>query len=273
MTRHIVTVVVLWAVLTAVGELLVFAPLFPTVGAKSAEEFDKIFRILITIGIPVFMFVIAVLSYSFVRFGSRGAPSEDGPAHRGVGLVPKLWLAITGALAIGVMIYPGMTSLAHLQASGSGMGWGDEDAEIEVNVTAYQFAWDLEYRLADQPAEQPGVKINLATNFGTDDQGEKITPALMLPIDKSVRFNVNSIDVVHSFWIPAFRMKIDAMPGRTTFFTVTPDKLGAYEDDDAYRIQCAELCGMDHSLMRFPVRVVEAAEFDEWITELQAAGG
>lgn len=254
MTRHVVTVAALWIVLTAVGELLAFAPLFPTVGAKSAEEFDEIFRILVLMGIPVFMFVVAVLAYSMFQFRTHGTPTEAGPTYRGNGAIPKIWLAVTGTLAIVVMIYPGMTGLAHLQTTSDGSGWGDEDAELVVNVTAFQFSWSMEY-------EEAGVTVNLG-------QGGE----MVLPIDTTVRFNVNSTDVVHSFWIPAFRMKIDAIPGRTTFFTVTPDRLGDYESDSAYRVQCAELCGLDHSLMRFPIRVVEQAEFEQWIGELQAAG-
>jgi cytochrome c oxidase subunit 2 len=162
---------------------------------------------------------------------------------------------VTGTLALVVMIYPGLTGLAALQKDHEGYGWGDTDAEIVINVTAFRFGWELEY------PENGGFKVNSATS-----------DFVALPVDSKVRFNVNSSDVVHSFWIPAFRMKIDTLPGRTTFFTVEITDTGEYEDDSAFRIQCAELCGQDHTDMRFRLKVVERAEFDQWAAE-QAAGG
>jgi cytochrome c oxidase subunit 2 len=90
---------------------------------------------------------------------------------------------------------------------------------------------------------------------------------LVLPIDAKVQFLVNARDVIHSLWIPAFRVKIDAVPGLTTSVKATPNTLGTYEKDVNFRLQCAELCGAGHAVMRMPVRVVEQAEFDEWISE------
>ena len=76
-----------------------------------------------------------------------------------------------------------------------------------------------------------------------------------------------SHDVIHSLWIPAFRGKIDAVPGITTKVTATPDLLGTFEKDVNFRLQCAELCGAGHALMSMPVRVVERAEFEDWLSE------
>ncbi|MCS7295733.1 MAG: cytochrome c oxidase subunit II, partial [Dehalococcoidia bacterium] len=77
-------------------------------------------------------------------------------------------------------------------------------------------------------------------------------------------------DVVHSFWIPAFRMKIDAIPGRTTYMVVRPVVTGSFDDDQAFRVQCAELCGLDHAKMWLPVRVVEREEFEAWVQQMKA---
>lgn len=76
-----------------------------------------------------------------------------------------------------------------------------------------------------------------------------------------------SHDVIRSLWIPAFRVKIDAVPGMTTTVKATPDLLGDFGQDVNFRIQCAEICGVGHSIMQIPVRVVERSEFDEWISE------
>lgn len=248
MGRHIVSILVIWVVLAALGELLLLVPLFPTVGSESAKEFDDIFRFLLYLGIPVFMLVVTVVGYGIFVWRSKG-PDGDGPAFRGEGLIPKVWLLVTGGLAVFVMIYPGLTGLAELQAKSDGNGWGEEEAEVVVDVQAFQFSFSMTY-------VNEGFTVNVA-------QGGE----LVLPVDTRARFNVTSTDVVHSFWIPAFRLKIDAIPGRTTFFTVEPDKLGNYDDDAAYRVQCAELCGLNHALMTFPIRVVPEAEYEAWVAE------
>ena len=100
---------------------------------------------------------------------------------------------------------------------------------------------------------------------------------LVVPVDTRIRFDVTSIDVLHSFWVPAFGMKIDAVPGRTTEMFVTTERTGDYADDSTLRAQCAELCGLSHAEMAMPVRVVERAEFDAWVDGLSidesASGG
>jgi cytochrome c oxidase subunit 2 len=252
--KHLISVALFWAGLTAVGELLVIADLFPAVGSNEAEDFDNIFRFLLLLGIPVFAFVIAVVGYAAFTWRVRGdRPTEDGPPIRGGGWVPRIWLLVTGSLAVFIMIYPGLTGLAKLQASASGYGWGEEQADLEINVTAFMWQWTFDY--------PNGVQVSAAKG------GE-----VVIPVDRKVRFNVNSIDVVHSLWIPAFRMKIDAIPGRTTYMTVHPTELGAYNDDQSFRVQCAELCGLDHSKMWLPVRVVTEAEYEAWLAGLATGG-
>jgi len=255
-TRHVIQFLVLWALLTVGFEAFAFLDFYPTVGAPEAQEADGIFRLLLFMGLPVFAFVVAALGYGIFAFRSSAPEGNDGgPTMRGTGLAPRVWLAITGGLALLAMIHPGLTGLANLQADDDGYGWGDPEAELVVNVKAFRFSWEMEY-------EGSGVTVNTA-----------VGQELVLPVDREVTFRIESIDVVHSFWIPAFRLKIDAIPGRTTFFSVEPDKPGAYDDDSAYRVQCAELCGVDHTLMRFPVRVVEQAEFDAWLANLQPGNG
>lgn len=252
MGRHFVNVAVLWALLTALGIAVILTDFFPVVGAEYAEEFDGIFRLLAFMGVPVLTFVFAVVGYSFFAFRGRGDVPEDGPAIFGRGWVPIVWLLVTGGLAIAVMIHPGLTGLAKLAADPDGYGWGETGADLVVDVTGFRWAWAAEYR-------DLGVTVTQAGG------GE-----LVLPVGKTIRFEVNSTDVVHSFWIPAFRMKIDAIPGRTTFMVVEPTEEGSYEEDEAFRVQCAELCGLDHAKMWMPVRVVSQAEFDAWVREHQS---
>lgn len=254
MNKHIATTFFIWLVLTAAGYTLVIANLYPTVGSSEAEDFDRIFRILLIMGVPVFAFVIATVAYAMMGFRQKGNPETDGPPMHGRGMAPPIWLAITGGLAILTMIFPGLTGLSKLQSDKTGYGWGAEQAELEIKVTGFRWAWSLEY---------PQQAITLV---GTKEE-------LVLPVDTHIKFTVNSTDVLHSFWIPAFRMKIDAVPGRTTFVTVKPTELGDYASDSSYRLQCAELCGLDHSTMRFPVKVVSREDFNAWVRSKKSQAG
>ena len=117
-----------------------------------------------------------------------------------------------------------------------------------VTVTGQQFAWSYEYPQAK--GEKP-VK----------------STTLYLPKDRPVRFSVKARDVLHDFWVPAFRMKIDAVPGLTTHYRITPSRLGTYP------VVCAELCGLGHSVMRSTTKVVTPAAFDAWLTKQKAPAG
>jgi cytochrome c oxidase subunit 2 len=79
-----------------------------------------------------------------------------------------------------------------------------------------------------------------------------------------VRFSVKALDVLHDFWVPAFRMKIDAVPGLTTHYRITPNRIGTYP------VVCAELCGLGHAVMRSTTKVVTPAAFDAWLAKQKA---
>jgi cytochrome c oxidase subunit 2 len=91
-------------------------------------------------------------------------------------------------------------------------------------------------------------------------------PTLYLPVGESVRFELSSPDVIHSFWVPAFSYKLDVVPGRDNAFTMTPEREGTYAG------KCAELCGTYHSRMLFNVEVVTAEEYADRLAELEEQG-
>ena len=119
-----------------------------------------------------------------------------------------------------------------------------------VNVQAWRWSWGFNYE-----NEQ-------AYDVGTP----AIVPELWLPVNEKVLFTLNSPDVIHSFWVPVFLMKMDVVPGRNNQFEVTPDRVGTFAG------KCTELCGTDHSRMLFNVKVVTRAEYDAHIAELKAKG-
>jgi cytochrome c oxidase subunit 2 len=246
MRRDYVSVAILWFALTFFGELLLpaFDFFFPMPASEEAGVIDDAFRLLIIFGIPVFTFVVAVLVYSIFRFRVRSETNnEEGPPIRGSTPVSLTWLLITGGLAITVLIHPGVTGIAELRANPT--------ADLLVQVSAEKWNWSFTYPEHD-------LTIQNAAE-------------LVLPVDTRVKFEITSTDVVHSFWIPAFRMKIDAVPGKTTILYVTPSVTGTFDDDPTMRIQCAELCGTGHARMRANVVVVEPEEFETWLAEMAQA--
>ncbi len=119
-----------------------------------------------------------------------------------------------------------------------------------VHVVGYKWAWTFNY--VEQQTYDVGTNADL--------------PVLYLPLGETVRFELTSPDVIHSFWIIPFLMKMDVIPGRTNAFQVTPNELGTF------RGKCAELCGVNHSRMLFEVRVVTPEEFDQHMIDLRASG-
>src|SRR6266516_3849250 len=110
-----------------------------------------------------------------------------------------------------------------------------------VKVIGRQFTWAFEYTVTN------GKKFQ--------------TTQLYVPEGKSVRFDVVSLDVLHDFWVPAWRMKIDAVPGITTHYRITPVKTGQTK---TYPVVCAELCGLGHAFMRQTAHVMPQADFNRW---------
>lgn len=243
MRREWFLVGALWAALTALGELLVWgASIFPGAYAREADVSDSAFRLLMRLAVPVFTFVVAMLVVGLARFRARGAPPEDGSPRAGNGAVYAAWLGVTSALAVVLIVNPGLVGLADIR--------GEPGADMVVRVEGAQWFWTISY----------------------PDEGVSTTRELVLPVGNRVRFEVTSTDVIHSFWIPAFRVKIDAVPGRTTVVHATPTRTGSFETDFNLRLQCAELCGIGHAAMAIPVRVVGEAEFEAWLRG-QAEGG
>ena len=230
----------LWVLLTAIGEFLALGlDLLPARWAHEADVVDEAYILLLALSVPIFAGVAAALLVSLLRFRVQvdGVPTEDGPPVHTNRRVVRLWLASTLMLALMVTVNPGFIGLAELR--------GEPSADLVVEVQAQRWSWKVTY-----------------------PDGAETWNQLYLPADQRVRFDITSLDILHSFWIPAFRVKIDAVPGRTTRLYVTPEGAGSFDDDFNLRVQCAEICGLGHSDMAMPVTVLEADEFDAWLTDL-----
>jgi cytochrome c oxidase subunit 2 len=132
--------------------------------------------------------------------------------------------------------------------------------DLTIGVVGKQWSWDFNYLNSNvydtgvqgQETGKPGVEAEV--------------PTLYLPVNKRVQFDLTSRDVIHSFWIPAFLMKMDVIPGLQNKFQVVPQRIGDF------RGKCAELCGEYHSEMLFNVKVVSVADYQAHIAALQAQG-
>lgn len=240
--RALAELVAIGLVVSALGIALALAiDWFPAAASTQAGPIDTFWDVLLIVSIPIFVLVSTVVAVAATEFRMRpGQETQDGPPIHGNTRLEIIWTAIPSLIIAALVIYAYLVLHEIEKAPAKSAG------EMLVKVTGEQFTWHFEYPQAGGQA----VK---------SDQ-------LYLPVDRPVRFEIVSKDVLHSFWVPAFRMKIDAVPGITTKLRVTPKRLGRYP------VVCAELCGLGHAFMRQTAHVLPAAGFDAWLSKQKAAG-
>jgi cytochrome c oxidase subunit 2 len=206
-------------------------PWFPTDASRQAGNIHTLYDVLLIATVPIFVLVTTVVGYSIWKFRMRpGEELKDGPPIHGNTRLEVVWTALPAVLIISMCAYA-YTVLRSNEATKKG--------EMTVNVTARQFAFEFSY------PNQDGKTV--------------VSSALYLPNNRPVVFKLRSLDVIHSFFVPEFSQKLDAVPGITTTLRVTPTRLGTYP------VECTELCGAGHSLMRSTVHVVTPARFQSWL--------
>jgi cytochrome c oxidase subunit 2 len=209
---------------------------FPAQGDTAADQIDTVYDVLLICSVPVFVLVMTIAIYSVVRFRAKPGDMGDGPPIHGNTRLEIIWVTIPFLMVSALAAY-GWIVLDDIEAK--------KPNEMVVRVIGQQFTWSFEY---------PGERVS--------------STELVLPEDRPIDFRIRSRDVVHSFWVPQFRLKSDAVPGLTTKIRLTPDRVGRYQ------VVCAELCGIGHATMRQLVRVVPAREFNSWLDRRrQPAGG
>ncbi len=211
---------------------------FPVQASAGAEDVDLLYDVTLIVAIPIFVLVMAVAIYSVVRFRARPGDMRDGAPIHGNARLEVVWVAIPAVIVCGLAAYAWVV-LDEIEAR--------EPDSLQVSVRAQQFAWSFQY-------PQPG---------GRPVESEE----LVLPAGRQVNFTINAVDVIHSMWIPAFRIKQDAVPGIQTETRAVPIRAGRYD------VICTELCGAGHSTMRQNVRVLPPSEFDRWLAGQRGAAG
>jgi cytochrome c oxidase subunit II len=218
--------------------IVLLIPWFPANGARQAGNIRTLYDVLLIVSVPMFVLVLTVVGYSVWKFRMRpGDEHKDGPPIHGNTRLEVVWTTVPAVLIVALCTYA-YTVLRSNEDSQKG--------EITINVTERQFAFEFSYTGAG------GKTI--------------VSPALYLAKGQPVVFKLRSLDVIHSFFVPEFSEKLDAVPGITTTLRVTPTRLGTYP------AECSELCGAGHALMRATVRVVTPQAFQTWL-QAQKPGG
>lgn len=218
---------------------------FPVAASTQSDQVDTFYDVMIVASVPMFVLVTTVVLYCVYRFRLRpGEEGMDGPPIHGNTRLEIIWTALPATMMIGLCVYAAI-ELHNAEKAPAATG----QPELQVRVVGEQFAWTFYY-----PQTKVGGK-EIASN------------QLYLPKGRSVRFKVQSKDVLHDFWVPAFRWKIDAVPGITTDYRVTPKRVGDYP------VVCAELCGLGHAVMRQTAHVMPLPEFERWLDEKAKPAG
>jgi cytochrome c oxidase subunit II len=213
---------------------------FPPAAATQADAIDTLWDVLLIASVPVFVLVTVVIAFSVLNFRMRpGEEGIDGPPIHGNTRLEVIWTAIPAILIVGLVTYAYVVLRDIEQAPASGR-------ERVVRVIGEQFTWTFEYN-------EGGRRFR--------------NTQLYLPANESVKFDVISRDVIHDFWVPDFRMKIDAVPGITTSYRVTPTAIGNHA------IVCAELCGLGHAFMRQTAHVMTREGFAAFVRRSTRQGG
>ncbi len=188
-----------------------------------------------------------LIGWAVIRYRSH---HNEMPRQSRYNLPMEIFYTLAPFIIIGVLFY--YTILAQTKVLEP-----VADPEVTVDVVGQKWSWTFNYKSAENPAVGTDVY-----NAGTINQ----TPDLYLPVGKSVHFNFSSPDVIHDFWVPAFYMKMDVVPGRKNHYDVTTTKEGVFAG------KCAELCGTYHSAMLFNVHIVSEDAYNAYLKTLVDKG-
>jgi cytochrome c oxidase subunit 2 len=194
--------------------------------SEEAPKIDTLLDVMIVLSAFVFAIVMVMMGYCIWRYRAKPGDESDGEPIHGNTRLEIAWTLIPTIIVLTGAVYSWIV-LDDIEAT---------ENPFPVHVVAQQFEWTFEY-----PEE--GVT----------------SKELHVPVGRQIEFTMNAIDVIHSFWVPEWRMKKDVVPGLTTTLVATPDQEGMFS------LVCTELCGWGHSTMRAFVAVESQAEFDEWV--------
>jgi len=234
--KHLAIISILVIIFTLLANyFLQSVGLLPVEASEQATVIDKLFNTHFWIISFLFSLISVVVVYSLIVFRRKGDDEDEGDGKyiTGNNTLEVVWTVIP-LITVIFFSFLGAKSLAATKVI--------EPEALNVNVTAGQWYWFFEY---------PDFEIK--------------TDTLFLPVDRQVKLTMTSVDVIHSFWVPEFRVKQDVLPGDNFVkeLYLTPTVVGDYT------VRCAEFCGGAHAYMNSPVKVMSKEKFQDWVdTEL-----
>jgi cytochrome c oxidase subunit II len=250
----VVQLVALGAVFgAAAAAVALFVTWLPRPASEQADRIDFLFWFVTAICIAIFALVAAVIVYAVFNFRAGPDDDSDGPPVHGHTGLEIVWTAVPAVLVTAISIVSAVVLARneHISRAAPPPAGSlrpvtlDPLKPLVVDVTAQQFAWLFKY---------PGYE-------------NATSSTLRLPVHMTVQLRLRALDVLHSFWVPEFGQKQDAVPGLVTKLVITPNRMGTFP------VICTELCGLGHALMRSQAEVMTVARFKQWATSQNAGGG
>ncbi|TCC93316.1 cytochrome c oxidase subunit II [Pedobacter frigiditerrae] len=252
---------------TVHGEMLL-----PEAASEHGKKIDQMFNITLIITTIVFILThIVLFAFAYFYKSSNNRKAYYYPHNNAL---ERVWTIIP-ALVLTVLVLMGFLTWRSIF-------YKIEDPNnkpLSIEVTSSQFQWDIRYPGADGVVGKKNYKKITAINaLGIDftdknSLDDQIGDEIVLPVNKPVRFILTSKDVLHSFYMPHFRVQLNTVPGMTSYFeftpTITTEQMKVKTNDPSFKylLLCAKICGANHYNMQKPVRVVTQAEYDAWVVK------
>nr|WP_208113790.1 cytochrome c oxidase subunit II [Phyllobacterium brassicacearum] len=204
--------------------------------------------------IPITLFVMVLLAWVMIRYRASANPVPSKTSHNTA--VEIVWTV--GPVVI--LLFLAIPSFQLLTAQ-----YSPEEPKMTIKATGYQWYWGYEYQVGDAPVSFDSVLLKDADRAALGKEDRKAFPRLLavdnemvVPVNTTVRLLVTGADVIHSFSMPAFGVKMDAITGRSNETWFKADKEGMYYG------QCSQICGKDHAYMPIAIHVVSQEQYDTW---------
>ena len=246
--------------------------ILPDAASLHGQKIDEMFNITLIITTIVLIGTqIMLFTFAYIYRGTQSRKAYFLPHNN---TIEKLW-TIVPAIVLTLLVVFGSITWKNIQD----VPLKEQKLALNVDVTAHQFAWEVRYPGKDGKLGLKSSKLVSSSNkIGVDFKDKNSLDDLnadeiVVPVNKPLRINLIAQDVIHSFYLPWFRVQINAVPGLPTFFQFTPtittaemrDKLD--NQNFEYKLYCNKICGGNHFNMQKVFRVVKQAEYQEWLSK------
>lgn len=208
----------------------------PPIASEESVVVDRLLRLEFAIAGVIFVLCMVFFAYSLFAFRRQPDDMSDGQHFHSHNALEIAWTIVPAIIVLGL----GVLGIQELRALNAAFV-EPEPEDLVVEVTGMQWTWSFDY-------PDSGVSSS----------------ELVLPVNRPAYFKLEATDVIHSFWIPEMRLKMDAVPGKSNALRLVPNQPGQY------KVRCAELCGTRHAYMESVVRVVSEADYEAWVREESA---